>query len=69
MAKSTHRIPIPQAQAFVVYHEIWDNARTNQFMLTGSVMHMHALWSARRPVPLGKRRKGECEPKSAAVKR
>jgi hypothetical protein len=35
-----HRLPAPQAQAFVVCREIWENPRTNEVMLAGPRSHM-----------------------------
>jgi hypothetical protein len=35
-----HRLPAPQAQAFVVCREIWYNPRTGEFMLAGPVSHI-----------------------------
>ncbi len=33
-------LPAPQAQAFVVCREIWENTRTREFMLAGPVSHI-----------------------------
>ena len=34
------RLPVPQAQAFVVCREVWHNPRTNEFMIAGPVSHV-----------------------------
>ena len=35
-----HKLPVPQSQAFVVCREIWENARTGEFMLASPLSHI-----------------------------
>lgn len=40
MAQHPKQLPVPQAQAFVICREIWENPRTREFLLAGPVSHI-----------------------------
>jgi len=42
---TTHRIPAPQVQAFVVCREITRDTQTGEIVITGPVSHWHAVSS------------------------
>ena len=64
---TTHRIPAPQAQAFVVCREITQDDQTGEIVITGPVNRWRAGLAGREPVPPWEWRK-EHQHRKEAVK-
>jgi hypothetical protein len=56
---TTHRLPAPQAQAFVACREIATDPQTGEIVITGPVSRWRAVLSGREPVPPWEWRKAE----------
>jgi hypothetical protein len=56
---TTHRIPAPQAQAFVACRKITNDPQTGEIVITGPVSRSRAELSGRDPAPPWEWRKGE----------
>ena len=50
-AMTTHRIPAPQAQAFVACRKITNDTQTGEIVIVGPVGHLRAGLAGREPVP------------------
>ena len=47
---TTHRIPAPQAQAFVACRKIKNDPQTGEIVIVGPVSHLRAGLAGREPV-------------------
>jgi len=55
---TTHRIPAPQAQAFVACRKITNDPQTGEIVIIGPVSHV-PCWLVPEPVPPWEWRKSE----------
>ena len=56
---TTHRIPAPQAQAFVACRKITNDPQTGEIVIVGPVSGWRARLAGREPVPPWDWRKGK----------